>query len=156
VQPVSARPFIVGLTGGIGSGKSAAADIFGELGAAIVDTDRIAHLLTASGGAAMAAISAAFGDGVLTEEGALNRPAMRALAFEDPAARKRLEAILHPMIRQRKRASVPFAPSAPYVMLAVPLAGRVRHLPGAGAAPVRRGLPRGGPGGPGHAAQCPG
>jgi len=120
VQPVSARPFIVGLTGGIGSGKSAAADIFGELGAAIVDTDRIAHLLTASGGAAMAAISAAFGDGVLTEEGALNRPAMRALAFESPDARKRLEGILHPMIRQESERQC-LAASAPYVILAVPL-----------------------------------
>jgi dephospho-CoA kinase len=117
---VSAGPFIVGLTGGIGSGKSAAADLFAELGAAIVDTDRIAHALTAPGGAAMVAIREAFGDGVLSGDGALNRPAMRALAFESPDARKRLEAILHPMIRQESERQC-LAASAPYVILAVPL-----------------------------------
>lgn len=120
MQPVSAKPFIVGLTGGIGSGKSAAADLFAELGAAIVDTDRIAHSLTAPGGAAMAAIREAFGDGVLSADGALNRPAMRALAFESPDARKRLEGILHPMIRQESEREC-LAASAPYVILAVPL-----------------------------------
>lgn len=117
---MSARPFIVGLTGGIGSGKSAAADLFAELGAAIVDTDRIAHSLTTPGGAAMAAIREAFGDGVLSSDGALNRPAMRALAFESPDARKRLEGILHPMIRQESERQC-LAASAPYVILAVPL-----------------------------------
>lgn len=120
MQPVSAKPFIVGLTGGIGSGKSAAADLFAELGAAIVDTDRIAHSLTAPGGAAMAAIREAFGDGVLSADGALNRPAMRALAFDSPDARKRLEGILHPMIRQESEREC-LAASAPYVILAVPL-----------------------------------
>ncbi len=117
---MSAGPFIVGLTGGIGSGKSAAADLFAELGAGIVDTDRIAHALTAPGGAAMVAIREAFGDGVLSGDGALNRPAMRALAFESPDARKRLEAILHPMIRQESERQC-LAASAPYVILAVPL-----------------------------------
>ena len=117
---MSAGPFIVGLTGGIGSGKSAAADLFAELGAAIVDTDRIAHALTAPGGAAMVAIREAFGDGVLSGDGALNRPAMRALAFESPDARKRLEAILHPMIRQESERQC-LAATAPYVILAVPL-----------------------------------
>lgn len=117
---MSARPFIVGLTGGIGSGKSAAADLFAGLGAAIVDTDRIAHALTTPGGAAMAAIREAFGDGVLSSDGALNRPAMRALAFESPDARKRLEGILHPMIRQESERQC-LAASAPYVILAVPL-----------------------------------
>lgn len=117
---MSAGPFIVGLTGGIGSGKSAAADLFAELGAGIVDTDRIAHALTAPGGAAMVAIREAFGDGVLSGDGALNRPAMRALAFESPDARKRLEAILHPMIRQESERQC-LAATAPYVILAVPL-----------------------------------
>lgn len=120
MQPVSAQPFIVGLTGGIGSGKSAAADLFAELGAAIVDTDQIAHALTAPGGAVMAAIRESFGDGVLNGDGALNRPAMRALAFESPEARKRLEGILHPMIRQESERQC-LAASAPYVILAVPL-----------------------------------
>lgn len=114
------RAFVVGLTGGIGSGKSAAADMFADLGAALVDTDRIAHALTGPGGAAMTAIRAAFGNGVLTEDGALNRAAMRALAFESQDARKRLEGILHPMIRQESERQC-LAASAPYVILAVPL-----------------------------------
>ncbi|WP_374244146.1 dephospho-CoA kinase [Zoogloea sp.] len=113
-------PYVVGLTGGIGSGKSAAAAVFHELGAAIVDTDLIAHRLTAPGGAAMAAIEAAFGAGVVADDGALNRPAMRALAFEDSAARKRLEAILHPMIRDESERQCRAA-TAPYAILAVPL-----------------------------------
>ena len=117
---MSDQPFIVGLTGGIGSGKSAAADLFGELGAALVDTDRIAHMLTAPDGAAMADIRAAFGAGVVAEDGSLNRPAMRALAFEDPAVRKRLEAILHPMIRSESDRQCRVA-TAPYVVLVVPL-----------------------------------
>lgn len=131
---MSDQPFIVGLTGGIGSGKSAAADLFGELGAALVDTDRIAHMLTAPDGAAMADIRAAFGAGVVAEDGSLNRPAMRALAFEDPAVRKRLEAILHPMIRSESDRQCRVA-TAPYVVLVVPLLvesgtyrGRVRRL----------------------------
>ncbi|WP_374494398.1 dephospho-CoA kinase [Zoogloea sp.] len=114
------QAFVVGLTGGIGSGKSAAADMFADLGAALVDTDRIAHALTGPGGAAMTAIRAAFGNGVLTEDGALNRAAMRALAFESHDARKRLEGILHPMIRQESERQC-LAASAPYVILAVPL-----------------------------------
>ncbi len=114
------QAFVVGLTGGIGSGKSAAADMFADLGAALVDTDRIAHALTGPGGAAMTAIRAAFGNGVLTEDGALNRAAMRALAFESQDARKRLEGILHPMIRQESERQC-LAASAPYVILAVPL-----------------------------------
>jgi dephospho-CoA kinase len=111
---------VVGLTGGIGSGKSAAADAFAALGAALVDTDAIAHELTGPGGAAMAALRADFGPAVATPAGALDRARMRALAFADPAARGRLEAILHPMIRdlsaQRCRAA-----TSPYVILAVPL-----------------------------------
>lgn len=117
---MSDHPFIVGLTGGIGSGKSAAADLFGALGAALVDTDQIAHRLTAPDGAAMPDILAAFGAGVIAEDGSLNRPAMRALAFEDPAARKRLEGILHPLIRSESDRLCRIA-SAPYVVLVVPL-----------------------------------
>ena len=114
------RPFVVGLTGGIGSGKSAVADRFAGLGAALVDTDAIAHELTGPGGAAMPAIAAAFGDCVVQADGALNRTAMRALAFSDGSARARLEAILHPMIRAESDARVRRA-EAPYVILAVPL-----------------------------------
>ncbi len=114
------QPFVVGLTGGIGSGKSAVADLFEAHGACIVDTDRIAHELTAPGGLAMVAIREAFGDGVVAPDGALNRAAMRALAFELPDARKRLEAILHPMIREESARRCVEA-TTPYVILAVPL-----------------------------------
>jgi dephospho-CoA kinase len=112
--------FIVGLTGGIGSGKSAAATLFEELGAAVVDTDAIAHELTAPGGAAMGPIRSAFGDEVIAPNGALDRSAMRRLAFADAQAKARLEAILHPMIRaEADRRSA--AARAPYVVLVVPL-----------------------------------
>lgn len=111
---------VIGLTGGIGSGKSAACARFAELGAAIVDTDDIAHQLTAPGGAAISALRAAFGDAVIDPRGALDRPAMRALAFADGDARARLEAILHPLIRAESARRCAAA-SAPYIILAVPL-----------------------------------
>lgn len=112
--------FVVGLTGGIGSGKSAAAAKFRELGAGVVDTDAIAHELTGARGAAMPAIRAAFGDGVVAADGSLNRAVMRDLAFADAAARARLEAILHPMIRTEAMARCAAA-AQPYVVLVVPL-----------------------------------
>ena len=115
---MSETPFVIGLTGGIGSGKSAAADLFAARGALMVDTDQIAHQLTAPGGAAMEPIREAFGNGVVAADGALNRPAMRALAFEDPDARKRLEAILHPMIRAESERQCRAA-TTPYVVLVV-------------------------------------
>lgn len=114
------RPFIVGLTGGIGSGKSAAADGFSRRGIAVIDTDAIAHTLTAPDGAAMPAIAAAFGNGVIRTDGALDRDAMRERAFSDPAARVRLEQILHPMIRATSERLCSEAAS-PYLILAVPL-----------------------------------
>ncbi len=112
--------FVVGLTGGIGSGKSAAADCFAAHGIGVVDTDAIAHELTAADGAAMPALRAEFGWEVAAADGALDRSRMRRLAFADPAVRWRLEGILHPMIRElageRCRQAV-----SPYVILAVPL-----------------------------------
>lgn len=112
--------YVVGLTGGIGSGKSTVADLFVEQGAGLVDTDAIAHALTAAGGAAMPALVDAFGRNILAADGALDRAAMRQLVFADPSVRSRLEGILHPLIRQisdeRCRAA-----SSPYVILAVPL-----------------------------------
>ncbi|MBK6632625.1 MAG: dephospho-CoA kinase [Betaproteobacteria bacterium] len=112
--------YIVGLTGGIGSGKSAAADLLEELGAAVVDTDVIAHELTAPGGPAIEPIRAAFGDGVIAQNGALDRAAMRRKVFADAPAKARLEGILHPMIRaEADRRSD--ASRAPYVVLVVPL-----------------------------------
>lgn len=115
-----AGPYVVALTGGIGSGKSTVAELFAERGAALVDTDAIAHRLTAAGGAAMPALIAAFGPTIATAAGALDRAAMRAVAFADPEARQRLEAILHPLIRDAAAAECASA-TAPYVILAVPL-----------------------------------
>jgi dephospho-CoA kinase len=115
--------FTVGLTGGIGSGKSAAADEFAALGATVVDTDAIAHQLTARGGAAMAGIERMFGKDFVSD-GALDRRRMRELAFADPAAKRKLEGLLHPMIREesaRRIAAVEREKSGPYVILVVPL-----------------------------------
>jgi len=98
--------YCIGLTGGIGSGKSSAADAFERLGAAVVDTDAIAHELTAPHGAAMPALRAEFGDAYVTPAGALDRARMRALVFGDPVAKARLEGILHPRIRALWQAQV--------------------------------------------------
>lgn len=120
-SPLSHKPaYVVGLTGGIGSGKSAAADRFSARGASVVDTDLIAHMLTAPGGGAIAAIRENFGDAVIGADGSLDRATMRALVFADPQARKRLESILHPMIRRESARQCQTA-TGPYVILAVPL-----------------------------------
>jgi len=123
---LQARPYVVGLTGGIGSGKTTVARLFADLGAALVDTDEVAHTLTAAGGRATAAISAAFGPQMLSPDGAMNRPAMRALVFSNPGKKTRLEAILHPMIRQASREALNNV-NAPYVLLIVPLLVETRH-----------------------------
>src|SRR5690349_20544141 len=94
-QPVAVR---IGLTGGIGSGKSTVAALLQNFGATVIDTDRIARELTGPKGHALRAIVAAFGADVLDGDGALNRSRMRELVFSNEAARKRLEAILHHMI----------------------------------------------------------
>ncbi|MQA20525.1 dephospho-CoA kinase [Rugamonas rivuli] len=116
----STLPFSIGLTGGIGSGKSTVADLFAARGASIVDTDQIAHSLTAPGGAAMPAIVAEFGAEFADANGALDRARMRALVFADPGAKIRLEAILHPRIRDTALAAAEAATGS-YVMFAVPL-----------------------------------
>lgn len=113
--------FIVGLTGGIGSGKSTVADLLAEQGALLVDTDLIAHELTAPQGGAMPAIRSVFGDSVLAADGSLDRAAMRRLVFSDSSAKTRLEGILHPLIRAESAARCAMASSAPYVVLVVPL-----------------------------------
>jgi dephospho-CoA kinase len=92
------RPLRIGLTGGIGSGKSTVAAMLVRRGATLIDTDAIARRLTAAGGAAMPALRQAFGATIAGPDGALDRDAMRALAFSDPAAKQRLEALLHPLI----------------------------------------------------------
>ena len=90
----------LGLTGGIGSGKSTVANLLAARGAAVVDADAIARAVTAPNGSAMPAIAQTFGDAFVDEDGALNRERMRALAFSDPEAKKRLEAIVHPLVSQ--------------------------------------------------------
>ena len=112
--------FAVGLTGGIGCGKTTVANMFGALGATLIDTDDIAHALTAPGGAAMAALVAEFGPQFANADGALERTRMRNLVFSDAAAKKRLEAILHPRIRDAALAAAAVA-SGPYVIYVVPL-----------------------------------
>ncbi|MEW7849163.1 dephospho-CoA kinase [Massilia aurea] len=112
--------FSVGLTGGIGCGKSTVADLFAALGATIVDTDVIAHALTAPQGAAMPAIVAEFGPDFAQPDGALDRARMRTLVFADATARARLEAILHPRIRAATAAAGQAATGA-YVIYVVPL-----------------------------------
>jgi len=111
---------VVALTGGIGSGKTRVSDRLAALGAAVIDTDLIAHSLTAPGGAAMAAIAEEFGPEVLAADGSLEREAMRRLVFADPAARQRLEAILHPLIRETMIAALAQV-QAPYAVLVIPL-----------------------------------
>ena len=113
-------PYCVGLTGGIGSGKSAASSLFAKLGAAVVDTDEISRELTAPAGAAIPAIREQFGPGFIAADGGLDRARMRERVFHDAGAREKLEAILHPMIRERARAAVVGA-RAPYIVVVVPL-----------------------------------
>jgi dephospho-CoA kinase len=112
--------FVVGLTGGIGSGKSTVADLFVQRGVTLVDTDAIAHVLTGPGGAAIPPLQKAFGETLLRADGGLDRVAMRRLVFTDASAKARLEAILHPMIRAESDRQCAAAQS-PYVVLAVPL-----------------------------------
>lgn len=118
--PDSSPRFAVGLTGGIGCGKTTVADLFAARGAAVIDTDQIAHGLTAPHGAAMPALLAEFGPGYATPDGALDRAKMRALVFADASARARLEGILHPRIREATAAAALLA-EGPYTIFVVPL-----------------------------------
>ncbi len=113
-------PFCIGLTGGIGSGKSSAARLFQGLGAGVVDVDDISHALTKPGGAGIAGIMRQFGQEYIAADGSLDRSRMRELVFKDPLAKDRLEAILHPLIGQQSRELVAHA-TQPYVLLVVPL-----------------------------------
>jgi len=114
------KPYTVGLTGGIGSGKSAVAGWFAKLGVTVVDTDEIAHELTRPGGEAIATIRTAFGAEAIASDGSLDRARMRRVAFGDAQARRRLEAILHPLIRAEGDRRVERARS-PYAILVIPL-----------------------------------
>lgn len=112
--------FTVGLTGGIGSGKSAAAARFAELGVPVIDTDVIARSLTRPGCPALDAIRAAFGDAVMAADGSLDRAVLRRRVFGDAGARRQLEAILHPAILHETKARLA-AVSAPYAVVVIPL-----------------------------------
>jgi dephospho-CoA kinase len=112
--------FAVGLTGGIGSGKTTVADMFAARGVTIIDTDLIAHRLTAPHGAAMEQIRTSFGPEFLTPDGAMDRAKMRNHVFADPAAKSRLEAILHPLIRNETQQAAQNADGL-YLIFVVPL-----------------------------------
>jgi dephospho-CoA kinase len=115
------KPVRIGLTGGIGSGKSLVARCWVDLGAVLVDTDAIARSLTAPGGAALPAISTEFGAAMMGADGALDRATMRERVFADPAAKQRLEALLHPMIRAECETQAAAAGAAPFIVFDVPL-----------------------------------
>lgn len=118
--PASIDRFSVGLTGGIGSGKSTVSAMFGNLGAAVIDTDLIAHQLTSSNGLAIPSIRATFGTEFLLDNGAIDRRKMRETVFADPRKRKQLETILHPLIRSEAERAAVTAKEA-YLIFAVPL-----------------------------------
>jgi len=111
----------IGLTGGIGSGKSTVAGLFAEHGAGIIDTDVIAHRLTQTEGAAIPAIRSAFGSDYLTAGGAMDREKMRGLIFSDAAAKKQLEKILPPLILEQAKTQLQQLHGQPYIIIVVPL-----------------------------------
>ena len=111
----------IGLTGGIGSGKSTVGAMLASLGAVVIDTDLIARRLTMPGGAALGAIAAAFGPNFIAADGGLDRPRMRRAAFDDAAIRTRLEAILHPLIGVEVEREAALAAAAPVLVFDVPL-----------------------------------
>ena len=117
------KPLILGITGGVGSGKSEAARYLSTLGAVHVDADAISHALTAPGGEALPAIREAFGDRVFRADGALDRRALGEMVFQDVAARRALEAIIHPRVQHRALSMVDQAGAegAEVVLLDVPL-----------------------------------
>lgn len=110
----------IGLTGGIGSGKSTVCRLFADLGVPVIDTDRIAHAIVAPGEGALELLAEAFGPDILDAEGALDRAVLRERVFRDEAMRERLEAILHPLIRKQLHSRLE-ALDAPYVIIAIPL-----------------------------------
>lgn len=112
--------FAVGLTGGIGSGKSTVAELFAELGVTVIDTDVIARELTVPDSAALKAIQDAFGSAVVRADGSMDRARLRRRVFADPEARRTLETILHPRIRQAVTRALAGLP-APYALIVIPL-----------------------------------
>lgn len=119
-------PLRIGLTGGIGSGKSTVAAVFARRGATVIDTDTIARRLSAVGGTAMPDLRQAFGATIIGPDGALDRGAMRAMAFSDPAVKQRLEAVLHPLIGVEANRQAAMATS-PVLVFDVPLLAESKH-----------------------------
>lgn len=115
----------VGLTGGIASGKSTVSAILAELGAVVIDADLIAREVVAPGTPGLARVATEFGTGLLTPDGALDRPAMGAVVFADPDARRRLEAIIHPLVLERSAALEAAAPAHAVVVHDIPLLAEV-------------------------------
>lgn len=114
------KPWVLGLTGGIGSGKSAVAEAFGELGVHWVDADHAARWVVEPGRPALAQIAQHFGEGVLAADGSLDRVALRGLIFQDPEQRKWLEQLLHPLIKQEVAEHLTRGQS-PYAIMVSPL-----------------------------------
>lgn len=114
------KPFVVGLTGGVASGKSAVAQSFQSLGVPVIDTDRLAREVVRPGSEALAELVDAFGEHILTEDGELDRRCMRETVFADEAARRRVETILHPRIANRLEQRLEQV-DAPYCVVAIPL-----------------------------------
>lgn len=123
LKALKGRIPLIGLTGGIGSGKTVVSDLLGSYGAGIIDTDKISHQITAPGGKAIPLITKAFGADFIDTQGALDRPKMRAVVFEDPSARQVLEQITHPLIQEEaaKEAHEMANSGAPYLVFVVPL-----------------------------------
>jgi dephospho-CoA kinase len=124
---VVVEPLRIGLTGGIGSGKSTVAAFLVRLGAHLVDTDAIARSLTAPGGAALPQIAHAFGADIIGPDGALDRERMRAIAFSDEAHKRRLEAVLHPLISAQAQREAEAGASHPAIVFDVPLLAESLH-----------------------------
>ncbi len=122
-------PHRLGLTGGIGSGKSTVATALVHLGAALIDADAISRAVTAPGGSAIAALKSTFGPAMLTRDGALNRDQMRDLVYSDPTAKARLEAIVHPLVGREIAQQAQQAEEAgtPCIVFDIPLLVESRH-----------------------------
>ena len=117
----SAHMLRIGLTGGIGSGKSTVAALLAARGAVVVDADRIAREVVEPGTPGLAAVAEAFGEGVLAADGSLDRPALAAIVFTDPESRARLDGIVHPLVRERSVELIAGAPSDAVLVNDVPL-----------------------------------
>jgi dephospho-CoA kinase len=125
------HPLVIGLTGGIGSGKSSVAEIFTTCGAFVIDADAASHAVSQPGQAGARAVANTFGPTFLDPSGAIDRVALRERVFADSSARKQLETLLHPLIREEMNAKLRTAPSDCYVIWMVPLlieSGRAREV----------------------------